>query len=65
LLESGHSKETLTDYTKDQLVMFYRKAIKLEARRRSNFIHDVRSAVWAEGDDLKAIIKILSDAENS
>lgn len=56
--------DALTEYTKDQLILFYDKAAKLDARRRSCFIHDVRSAVWAEGKELEKVIKLLSDIEN-
>lgn len=64
-MENGHSSDAMAEYTKDQLVLFYRKAVKLGARRRSDFIHDVRSAVWAEGKDLKEIIKVLNEIESS
>lgn len=51
--------DAVTGYTKDQLVLFYEKSAKLDARRRNCFINDVRSAVWAEGKELKKILDLL------
>lgn len=51
--------EDIAEYTKDQLVLFYSEANKLEAGRRANFIYDVRAAVWADGNDFEKIARAL------
>lgn len=55
--------EAMLGYTKDQILLFYDNAAKLNARRRAQFISDVRSAVWAEGKDLKKVLELLSNIE--
>lgn len=55
--------EALYGYTKDQILLFYDNAAKLNARRRVQFINDVRSAVWAEGKDLKKVLELLNNIE--
>ncbi|AJQ26919.1 hypothetical protein [Pelosinus fermentans] len=51
--------EDIAEYTKDQLVLFYSEATKLEAARRADFIYDVRAAVWADGKEFEKIAKVL------
>jgi hypothetical protein len=55
----------MAGYTKDQLTLFYGKAAKLNARRRSAFIHDIRSAVWATSKELKEVMKLFDKIEKS
>jgi hypothetical protein len=53
--------DAMAGYTKDQIVLYYEKAVKLDAQRRLRFLSDVRTAVWADGKGMNEHVAILAE----
>ena len=52
LQQAGHAFSEIKTYTLDQMILFYGTALQ----QRINYMQDVRTTVWADGDDLKKYI---------